>query len=120
MLSTTSAGNSDRTMLYVLNGCSNLQKSEIRACCFGDNALLANVERYETLRFLWMQSCEVTLGGCKFLANNMHLLNVEIINGRDQNRAGDYPDDSLKVGMLYVYRTLDGPRTDAPNFVWTL
>ncbi|PSS13714.1 Protein AUXIN SIGNALING F-BOX like [Actinidia chinensis var. chinensis] len=120
MLSTASAGDSDRAMLYVLNGCRNLRKLEIRDCCFGDNALLANVERYEMLRFLWMQSCDVTLGGCKFLATKMPLLNVEIINGRDQDRAGDYPDDSLKVGMLYIYRTLDGPRTDAPNFVWTL
>ena len=120
MLSTTSAGDSDGAMLCVLNECSNLQKSEIRACCFGDNALLANVEQYETLRFLWMQSCEVTLGGCKFLANKMPLLNVKIINGRDQNQSGDYPDDSLKAGSLYVYRTTDGPRTNAPIFVWTL
>ncbi|XP_057485082.1 protein AUXIN SIGNALING F-BOX 2-like [Actinidia eriantha] len=118
-LSTTSAGDSDRAMLYVLNGCRNLRKLEIHSCCFGDNALLANLERYETLRFLWMQLCEVTLGGCKFLAKKMPFLNVEIIHGRDRDQ-GDYPDDTMKVRTLYVYRTLNGPRADAPDFVWTL
>ncbi|KAE9454800.1 hypothetical protein C3L33_13310, partial [Rhododendron williamsianum] len=118
VLSATNAGDSDRGMLYVVNGCRNLRKLEVTDCPFGDSALLANVERYETMRCLYMSGCEVTLGGCKVLAKWVPSLNVEVINGRDIIE--DYPDDRLRVKKLYVYRTLDGPRSDAPEHVWTL
>lgn len=118
VLSATNAGDSDRGMLYVLNGCRNLRKLEVTDCPFGDSALLANVERYEMMRCLYMSGCEVTLGGCKVLAKWVPSLNVEVINGRDIIE--DYPDNRLRVKKLYVYRTLDGPRSDAPKHVWTL
>lgn len=118
MLSATDAGDSDTGMLYVVNGCRNLRKLEFTDCPFGDTALLANVERYETMRCLYMSWCQVTLGGCKVLAKKVPSLNVEVINGQEE--VEDYPDDRLRVKKLYVYRTLDGPRTDAPEHVWTL
>ncbi|KAK6928583.1 Transport inhibitor response 1 domain [Dillenia turbinata] len=116
MLSVAFAGNSDKGMLYVLNGCKKLRKLEIRDSPFGNVALLTDVGKYETMRSLWMSSCEVTLGGCKTLARKMPRLNVEIINENDQEEVN--PDD--KVEKMYLYRTLVGPREDAPEFVWTL
>ncbi|CAA2982834.1 AUXIN SIGNALING F-BOX 2-like [Olea europaea subsp. europaea] len=118
MLSIAFAGNSDQGMLYVLNGCKKLKKLEIRDSPFGNEALLADVGKYETMRSLWMSSCEVTLGACKTLAQKMPRLNVEVINesGGDQTEAS--VDD--KVEKMYLYRTLVGPRKDAPDFVWTL
>lgn len=124
MLSIAFAGNSDKGMVYVLNGCKNLRKLEIRDSPFGDAAVLEDVGKYETMRSLWMSSCDVTLGGCKSLAAKMRMLNVEVMNQRD----GDEMDDNLcdspmdvdKVTNMYVYRTLAGPREDAPDFVWTL
>lgn len=118
MLSIAFAGDSDKGMLYVLNGCKKLRKLEIRDSPFGDRALLKDVGKYETMRSLWMSSCEVTLGGCKTLAMKMPGLNVEIINETDQMEYSH--DDEQKVEKMYVYRTLVGPREDKPEFVWTL
>ncbi|XP_073013329.1 transport inhibitor response 1-like protein Os04g0395600 [Typha latifolia] len=121
MLSIAFAGDSDKGMVYVLNGCKNLRKLEIRDSPFGDAALLADVGKYEAMRSLWMSSCDVTLGGCKALAAKMPTLNVEIIDERDE---GDEMEENLtdlhKVEKMYVYRTVGGPRNDAPHFVWTV
>lgn len=119
MLSVAFAGDSDKGMNYVLNGCKNLRKLEIRDCPFGDTALLTDVGKYETMRSLWMSSCDVTIRGCKVLAERMPRLNVEIINERD-HQIEENPDDNQKVEKMYMYRTLVGPRRDAPKFVWTM
>ncbi|KAI5651055.1 hypothetical protein M9H77_37060 [Catharanthus roseus] len=118
MLSIAFAGDSDKGMLYVLNGCKKLKKLEIRDSPFGNVALLADVGKYETMRSLWMSSCEVTLGACKTLAKKMPRLNVEIINENEQMEGSS--DDRQRVDKMYLYRTLVGPRNDAPDFVWTL
>ncbi|THU50480.1 hypothetical protein C4D60_Mb06t20670 [Musa balbisiana] len=118
MLSIAFAGDSDKGMVYVLNGCKNLRKLEIRDSPFGDAALLENVGKYETMRSLWMSSCDVTLGGCKALAAKMPRLNVEVINDTDESdEMEENPSDMHKVEKMYVYRTLAGARNDAPEFV---
>ncbi|XVF16125.1 hypothetical protein REPUB_Repub10bG0004400 [Reevesia pubescens] len=118
MLSIAFAGDSDKGMLYVLNGCKKLRKLEIRDSPFGNAALLEDVGKYETMRSLWMSSCEVTLGGCKTLAKKMPSLSVEIIDESGQMEFS--LDDRLKVDKMYLYRTLVGHRKDAPEFVWIL
>ncbi|CAN0870155.1 Protein AUXIN SIGNALING F-BOX 2 [Linum grandiflorum] len=118
MLSIAFAGDSDKGMQYVLNGCKKLRKLEIRDCPFGNAALLMDVGKYVTLRSLWMSACDVTLGGCKTLAKRMPGLNVEIMNENDQMEFAD--DDRQKVDKMYLYRTLAGRRRDAPGSVRTL
>ncbi|KAG8489706.1 hypothetical protein CXB51_017715 [Gossypium anomalum] len=118
MLSIAFAGDSNKGMLYVLNGCKKLRKLEIRDCPFGDVALLQDMGKYETMRSLWMSSCEVTLGACKTLAKKMPSLNVEIINESEQLEFS--LDDRLLVDKMYLYRTLVGHRKDAPEYVWLL
>ncbi|OAY67494.1 Transport inhibitor response 1-like protein [Ananas comosus] len=118
MLSIAFAGDSDKGMLYVLNGCKNLRKLEIRDCPFGDGALLENVAKYETMRSLWMSSCDVTLGGCRALAAKMPMLNVEVINERTKAKSRGSPSDFHKVEKC-VYRTIAG-RGTTPRFVWIL
>ncbi|CAN1126652.1 Protein AUXIN SIGNALING F-BOX 3 [Linum perenne] len=119
MLSIAFAGDSDKGMQYVLNGCKKMRKLEIRDSPFGNAALLMDVGKYETMRSLWMSSCEVTLGGCKILAKMMPGLNVEIIHKNDQVGSG-CDDDRQRVEKMYLYRTLAGKRRDAPKFVRTL
>ncbi|GLJ14664.1 hypothetical protein SUGI_0237420 [Cryptomeria japonica] len=97
----------------VKNCCPKLRKLEIRDSPFGDAALLSGLDRYESMRSLWMSACHVTLNGCNILAQEMPKLNVEIIKENDE-------DDDNRIEKLYVYRTLCGPRTDAPSFVYTL
>ncbi|TKY46272.1 AUXIN SIGNALING F-BOX 3 [Spatholobus suberectus] len=118
MLSIAFAGESDKGMLYVLNGCKKLRKLEIRDSPFGDMALLMDVGRYETMRSLWMSSCTMTIGACKALAEKMPRLNVEIFN--ENEKVDCSVDDGQKVKKMYLYRTLVGRRKDAPEFVWTL
>lgn len=110
-LSVAFAGSSDWGMQCVLEGCPKLRKLEIRDCPFGNAALLSGVEKYESMRFLWMSACNLTVNGCRNLARKMPRLNVEVIkdNGSD--------DQAEKV---YVYRSVAGPRRDAPPSVLTL
>ncbi|KAI3878794.1 hypothetical protein MKX03_022888 [Papaver bracteatum] len=111
ILSVAFAGDGDKGVLHVLNGCNKLNKLEIRNSQFGDTALLTNMGKYEAMRYLWMPSSNVTLGGCKSLAKNMPKLNVEIMNENQEKL-----DDSQKVAKLYVYRSLDGPTGGA--YAW--
>ncbi|KAL9265626.1 TRANSPORT INHIBITOR RESPONSE 1-like protein [Drosera capensis] len=117
MLSLAFAGNSDVGLHYVLSGCKNLKKLEIRDCPFGDRALLFNASKLETMRSLWMSSCQVSYGGCQVLGEKMPRLNVEVIHekGLPESRS-----EQCLVEHLYVYRTVAGPRSDAPEFVWTM
>ncbi|KAM3362475.1 protein TRANSPORT INHIBITOR RESPONSE 1 [Capsicum galapagoense] len=110
-LSVAFAGRSDWGMQCVLEGCSKLRKLEIRDCPFGNAALLSGLEKYESMRCLWMSACSVTMNGCRLLAQERPRLNVEVI--KDENS-----DDS--ADKLYVYRSVAGPRRDAPPFVVTL
>ncbi|XP_051133832.1 transport inhibitor response 1-like protein Os04g0395600 [Andrographis paniculata] len=111
-LSVAFAGNSDKGMQYVLQGCPKLRKLEIRDCPFGDAALLSGIEKYERMRSLWMSTCDVTMDGCKMLAKQKPRLNVEAI--KDENNNGSLPD------KVYVYRSVAGPRKDIPSSVLTL
>ncbi|OIW17410.1 hypothetical protein TanjilG_22522 [Lupinus angustifolius] len=117
MLSVAFAGDSDLGLHHVLSGCDNLRKLEIRDCPFGDKALLANAAKLETMRSLWMSSCSVSYGACKLLGQKMPRLNVEVI---DERGPPDSRPDTCPVEKLYIYRTLAGPRSDMPGFVWTM
>lgn len=111
-LSVAFAGSSDRGMRCVLEGCPKLRKLEIRDCPFGDVALLSGLERYESMRSLWMSACNVTMDGCRQLAREMPSLNVEVIKEDESN--------DTQAEKVYVYRSVAGPRGDAPPFVVTL
>ncbi|GJY18304.1 transport inhibitor response 1-like protein [Tanacetum coccineum] len=117
MLSIAFAGNSDLGLHHVLSGCDSLNKLEIRDCPFGDKALLANVAKLETMRSIWMSSCAVSFGACKLLGHKMPMLNVEVI---DEGRNLNSSMDSCLVEKLYVYRSVAGPRSDMPGYVWTV
>ncbi|PIA34378.1 hypothetical protein AQUCO_03800173v1 [Aquilegia coerulea] len=111
-LSVAFAGKSDSGMQCVLEGCPKLRKLEIRDCPFGNAALLSGLERYESMRSLWMSACNVTMSGCSLLAKYMPRLNVEVIKEEE--------NDDNYAEKVYVYRSVAGPRRDAPSFVLTL
>ncbi|XWS18296.1 hypothetical protein CRYUN_Cryun32bG0031700 [Craigia yunnanensis] len=111
-LSVAFAGSSDWGMQCVLGGCPKLRKLEIRDCPFGNAALLSGLAKYESMRSLWMSACNVTMNGCRLLARGMPRLNVEVMKE-------DGSDDS-QADKVYVYRSIAGPRRDAPSSVLTL
>ncbi|KAM7276745.1 hypothetical protein ACFE04_018611 [Oxalis oulophora] len=117
MLSIAFAGDSDLGLHHVLSGCESLRKLEIRDCPFGDKALLANAAKLETMRSLWMSNCSVSYEACKLLGQKMPRLNVEVI---DERGPPDSRPESSPVEKLYIYRTVAGPRTDMPNFIWNM
>lgn len=111
-LSVAFAGDSDRALKYVLEGCTKLQKLEIRDSPFGDAALLSGLHHYYNMRFLWMSSCRLSLQGCEEIARALPRLVVEVIRDRAL--------DENSFETLYMYRSLEGPRTDTPEFVTIL
>jgi transport inhibitor response 1 len=108
VISLAHTGKSDMGLHYILRGCKSLKRLQITFCPFGGTALLANAAKLETMRYLWMSDCEVTVLQCKLLGDKMSRLTVELIND---------PDNKDPVEKLYVYRTLAGPRSDIPDDV---
>lgn len=111
-LSVAFAGDSDMGLRYVLEGCPKLQKLEIRDSPFGDGGLLSGLHHYYNMRFLWMSSCRLSLEGCKKVAESLPHMVVEVITDIDE-----VDDEEGPVEKLYMYRSLEGPRNDAPIFV---
>ncbi|TVU48126.1 hypothetical protein EJB05_07752, partial [Eragrostis curvula] len=110
-LSVAFAGNSDRALQHILQGCSKLEKLEIRDCPFGDAGLLSGMHHFYNMRFVWMSGCNLTLQGCKEVARQLPRMVVELINGPPEDERTE------DVDILYMYRSLDGPREDVPPFV---
>jgi hypothetical protein len=111
-LSVAFAGDTDTGLKYVLEGCPNLQKLEIRDSPFGDGALRSGLHHYYNMRFLWMSSCKLTRHACQEVAQALPHMVLEVINNDE-----DAVDD---VEILYMYRSLDGPRDDTPENVTIL
>lgn len=114
-LSVAFAGDSDMGLKYVLEGCPKLQKLEIRDSPFGDAALQSGLHHYYNMRFLWMSSCKLTKQGCQEIARALPRLVVEVIRSDEEE---EMDDDSVET--LYMYRSLERPRLDAPPFVTIL
>lgn len=115
-LSVAFAGDSDLGLRYVLEGCTRLQKLEIRDSPFGDTSLISGLPFYYNMRFLWMSSCNLSMRGCREVALDKPNLVVEVI--RDWALLEDEEGEETEmVEKLYLYRSLAGPRGDAPNFV---
>ncbi|CAN0852698.1 Protein AUXIN SIGNALING F-BOX 3 [Linum grandiflorum] len=111
-LSVAFAGSSDFGMKCVLEGCPKLRKLEIRDSPFGNAALLSGLQKYESMRSLWMSACNVTMKGCRALAREMPRLNVEVMQ--------EEGTDECNADRVYVYRSVVGPRRDAPPSVVTI
>lgn len=61
-----------------------------------------------------MSACSLSKGCYKYIARAMPNLVVEVIRSDDDDENRDY------IETLYMYRSLDGPRKDAPKFVTIL
>ncbi|KAJ4801429.1 Transport inhibitor response 1-like protein [Rhynchospora pubera] len=113
-LSVAFAAESDLGLKYVFEGCTRLLKLEIRDCPFGDSALISGLPLFCNMRFLWMSSCNLSVRGCREVAQSKPNLVVEVIEDGDMENEGE---EEIVVDRLYMYRSLVGPRTDAPPFV---
>ncbi|PHT55343.1 hypothetical protein CQW23_03829 [Capsicum baccatum] len=119
------AGDSEKGILYVLNGCKKLKELDIRNSSFGNATLLEDVRKYERMQCLYIENCQMNFGACKQLAHEMPSLKVEIIRKKTMRPPGNNtviinPGDNDKINKMYLYRTLVGPRKDATDYVLTL
>ncbi|KAL0727122.1 hypothetical protein Bca4012_023215 [Brassica carinata] len=117
-LSVAFAGDSDMGLRYILEGCPKLEKLEIRDSPFGDAGLRSGMHRYHDMRFVWMSSCRLSRGSCRDVAHALPSVVVEVFGSDDDD--DDEDDNADYVETLYMYRSLDGPRKDAPKFVTIL
>ncbi|CAH8382874.1 unnamed protein product [Eruca vesicaria subsp. sativa] len=117
-LSVAFAGDSDMGLRYILEGCPKLEKLEIRDSPFGDVGLRSGMHRYNHMRFVWMSSCKLSPGSCRDLARALPSVVVEVFGSDDDDDEDNNNADFVET--LYMYRSLDGPRKDAPKFVTIL
>ncbi|KAF9612429.1 hypothetical protein IFM89_000177 [Coptis chinensis] len=86
--------------------------------------LLSGLHHFHNMRFLWMPSCRLIVGGCKEVARRRPQVVVEVIKDVYGHRTRELPkieeDFGQIVEKLYMYRSLDRRRSDAPNFVTIL
>ncbi|CAL5363761.1 unnamed protein product [Camellia sinensis] len=114
-----SVGDSDAGLLEFSRGCPKLQKLEMRACVFSEDALARVVLRLPSLRYLWVQGYRASAAGHDLLAMARPFWNIELIPARRMvvaNPVGEAVLDEHPAHIL-AYYSLAGQRTDFPNTV---
>lgn len=103
-------GETDRGLMLFASGCPNLQKLELRSCCFSERALALAVMRLPSLRYIWVQGYQATPDGSDLTAMVRPFWNIEFIS------PGSEADADAQTQFL-AYYSLAGRRTDCPPYV---
>lgn len=115
-----SVGETDAGLLEFSRGCPRLQKLEVRACVFSENALAIAVLQLTSLRYLWVQGYRASSAtGQDLLAMVRPFWNIELIPSRRVLVAdphGEYVAIEHPAHIL-AYYSLAGQRTDFPDTV---
>ncbi|KAL5991558.1 Coronatine-insensitive protein 1 [Asimina triloba] len=115
-------GDSDSGLLEFSKGCPNLQKLEMRGCCFSERALALAVMQLTSLRYIWVQGYKASESGGDLLAMTRPYWNIEFIPPRKTviyDRFGipvEIPGFEHPAQIL-AYYSLAGERTDYPDTV---
>uniref|UniRef100_A0A1D1XD13 Coronatine-insensitive protein 1 n=1 Tax=Anthurium amnicola TaxID=1678845 RepID=A0A1D1XD13_9ARAE len=111
-------GESDGGLLDFSRGCPDLQKLELRGCCFSERALAQAVLQLTSLRYVWVQGYNASLDGRDLLAMARSFWNIEFIPPRQLQL--EAPDGVVTVeqpAQILAYYSLTGKRTDYPDTV---
>lgn len=103
-------GESDRGLMLFAGGRPNLQKLELRSCCFSERALALAVLRLPSLRYIWVQGYQATPDGSDLAAMVRPFWNIEFISPNSES------DADAQVQIL-AYYSLAGRRTDCPPYI---
>ncbi|KAI3910740.1 hypothetical protein MKW92_001997 [Papaver armeniacum] len=109
-------GETDEGLIEFSRGCPNLQKLEVRGCCFSERALAEAVLQLTSLRYLWVQGYRASpQPGSDLLPMVRDFWNIEYIPPRqviyNENVTIDHP------AQILAYYSLAGQRTDYPSTV---
>ncbi|KAL3647352.1 Coronatine-insensitive protein 1 [Castilleja foliolosa] len=112
-------GESDEGLLEFSRGCPNLQKLEVRGCCFSERALALAALQLKSMRYLWVQGYRASGNGRDLLTMVRPYWNIELIPARQVN-VQDQEGGEIAVehpAHILAYYSLAGQRTDFPATV---
>ncbi|KAK2983244.1 hypothetical protein RJ640_023364 [Escallonia rubra] len=112
-------GGSDAGLLEFSKGCPNLQKLEMRGCCFSEYALAVATSRLKSLRYLWVQGYRASENGHDLLAMVRPFWNIELIPSRRVVVADPLGEAVYHEHPAHIlaYYSLAGRRKDFPDTV---
>lgn len=116
-------GETDAGLIEYSKGCSNLEKLEMRGCCFSERAIAFAVSQLRSLRFLWVQGYTPSVDGLDLSHVQRPHWNIELIPARrievDQNEEEliDWHPVAMHPAQILAYHSLVGQRTDYPEIV---
>ncbi|KAL1809004.1 hypothetical protein ACET3Z_025994 [Daucus carota] len=112
-------GESDAGILALSKGCPNLQRLEMRGCCFSESALATAVLQLASLRYLWVQGYRRSQTDSGLLAMARPFWNIELIPARRDIHADAYGEavETEQPSHILAYYSLAGQRTDFPDSV---
>ena len=109
-------GETDEGLLAFARGCPDLQKLELRGCCFSERAIACAVLQLTSLRYIWVQGYKASPDGTDLLAMARRFWNIEFIPPQRLHLEAD----GLTVeqpAQILAYYSLAGKRTDFPSSV---
>lgn len=113
-------GETDFGLLEFSKGCPNLEKLELRGCCFSEYALSVAVLSLRSLKYIWVQGYNATPTGVNLLAMERPFWNIEFTPARQVAVDGfseDLEEVAGKPAQILAYYSLAGRRTDHPDSV---
>ncbi|KAL5710427.1 Coronatine-insensitive protein 1 [Ranunculus cassubicifolius] len=112
-------GESDEGLIEFSKGCPNLQKLEMRGCCFSERTLAILVTQIKSLRYLWVHQPRAPLRINDLLPMVQPNWNIEIFPYRRFDRVEvDGVETVVEVlaqpDQILAYYSLAGQRRDFP------
>ncbi|ERN09696.1 coronatine-insensitive protein homolog 1b [Amborella trichopoda] len=105
-------GETDAGILEFSRGCPDLQKLELRGCCFSESALARAVINLASLRYLWVQGYRASPTGRDLLRMSRPFWNIEIIPPTIENGMPDDVGGFELPAQILAYYSLAGRRDD--------
>lgn len=112
-------GETDNGLLEFSKGCPNLEKLELRGCCFSEYALSVAVLSLRSLKYIWVQGYNSTPTGVDLLAMERPFWNIEFTPAFHVTVDGFNLETEIaeKPAQILAYYSLAGRRTDHPDSV---
>ncbi|CAO2825620.1 unnamed protein product [Amaranthus hypochondriacus] len=115
-------GETDEGLEELSKGCPNLEKLEMRACCFSESALANAAKKLTSLRYMWVQGYRASQ-----IADILQMArpywNIEVIPGDQYDYNENNDGQPIRIdhpSHIVAYYSLAGQRTDNPPSVYTL
>ncbi|CAA7398077.1 unnamed protein product [Spirodela intermedia] len=111
-------GETDNGLLAFARGCPDLQKLELRGCCFSERAIALAVLQLTSLRYIWVQGYKASPDGTDLLNMARRFWNIEFIPPQQLHlEEADGVVTVEQPAQILAYYSLAGKRTDCPASV---